>query len=228
MGCPADGQVGSIEPPRGKPVAVNLPGAIAARLAYYQSAQGPGVLAPRGWHCRSWYGSNGAFLAVTPEEIPAPYFPIPRITGPVVYIAGIDAETSGRFTVAVTAARLFPKSTRDFVAKIKAEEPARYVDFDVKPFPADQLHYLSGRAVEFVTPADKEGLGTQGMLLPSSLPIRGLIALDPEEIVEGERELFVRLPDDLLPLSHPIFTWEKPCLIQAKCLRLDTESRAAP
>jgi hypothetical protein len=29
----------------------------AARIAYYQAVDGPGVFAPRGWHCQTWRGS---------------------------------------------------------------------------------------------------------------------------------------------------------------------------
>jgi hypothetical protein len=213
VGCPADGQLGPLEPPNGKPLAVRVESPAARRLAYYQAAVGMGVLAPQGWHCRGWYGSSGYFLAVTPEEIPAPYFPLPRIAGPVVYLGGSDAETSGRFTVAVTAARLFPKSTRDFVERIKAEGIMPAKDFDVRPFPADQLHYLSGRALEFITPAGKDGLGTAGLLQASALPVRGLVALDSEARIEGEREVFVRVPAELAELAQPILEWEKPCFL---------------
>jgi hypothetical protein len=211
VGCPADGQAGPLNPPTRISIQVQIASATAQRLAFYQAEQGMGALAPRGWHCRGWYGSSGTVLAVTPQEIAAPYFPPPRITGPVVYIGWSDAQTSGRFQVAITAARLFPKSTRDFIERIKAEGIVPAENFDVKPFPADQLHYLSSRAVEFTTPAGKEGLGTAGALQAASLPVRGLVALDSEAPIEGEREIFVRLPADLPELAQSILEWETPC-----------------
>ena len=45
--------------------------AAALRLAYYKAQYGPGVLAPRGWHCFSTYGSDGANLFVSPDAIDA-------------------------------------------------------------------------------------------------------------------------------------------------------------
>ncbi len=212
VGCPADGQAGPLNPPRRTSIQVRVASAIAQQLAFYQAERGMGVLAPRGWHCRGWYGSSGSLLAVTPEEIPPPYFPPPRIAGPVVYSGWSDAQTSGRFEVAVTAARLFPKSTRDFIERIKAEGILPAANFDVKPFPADQLRYLSSRAVEFITPAGQEGLATTSALQASSLPVRGLVALDSEAPIEGEREIFVRLPADLPELAQSILEWETPCL----------------
>jgi hypothetical protein len=211
VGCPADGQSGPLDPPKRSSIQVQIASASAQQLAFYQAGQGPGALAPRGWHCRGWYGSSGTVMAVTPQEIPPPFFPPPRIPGPVVYMGWSDAQTSGRFEVAITAARLFPKSTRAFIERIKAEGIVPAGNFDVKPFPADQLHYLSSRAVEFITPAGKEGLGTSSALQASSLPVRGLVALDSEAPIEGEREIFVRLPADLPELAQSILEWERRC-----------------
>jgi len=190
--------------------------AIARRLAYYKAEQGYGVLAPKGWHCREWYGSSGGFLAVTPQEIPLPDFPRPKLSGPAIYIATTDAETSGRFEVAITAARLFPKSTLEFVGGIKSEDIVPPKDWEVKPFPADQLHYLSDRAVEFTTPARQDGLGTTGMLRASTLPVRGLVALNPEPKIEAELDVDVRLPAQLSDLTQPILDWESLCFVHGQ------------
>ncbi len=212
VGCPTDGQAGPIAPPRGDAISVNLQPAVAQRLAYYQAEQGYGALAPKGWHCRGWYGSSGGSLVVTPQEIPPPYFPTPKITGPAVYVSGLVA-TSGRFWIAITAARLFPQSTHEFVERIKGEGVLPAKDFDVKPFPSDHLHYLSERAVEFTTPAGQDGLGTSGMLQASVLPIRGLVALNPEAEIDSQREIYIRLPAELSDLIQPILKWQSLCFI---------------
>ena len=213
VGCPADGQAGPLAPPKGEAISVTIAPAIARRLAYYQAGQGHGVLGPKGWHCREWYGSSGGFLAVTPQEIRPPYFPPPTISGPAIYIGSADAGTSGRFEVAITAARLFPQSTREFVERIKGEDILPAKEFDVKPFPSDRLRYLSNHVVEFTTPANKDGLGTSGMLRASRLPIRGLVALNPEAEIDSLTEIYVRLPAELSDLTQPILAWESTCLI---------------
>jgi hypothetical protein len=228
VGCPADGQAGPLNPPKRTSIQVQIASETAQQLAFYQAELGMGALAPRGWHCRGWYGSSGTVLAVTPQEIPAPYFPPPRIAGPVIYIGWNDAQTSGRFEVAITAARLFPKSTRDFIERIEAEGIVPSENFDVKPFPADQLHYLSSRAVEFITPAGKEGLATAGALQTSSLPVRGLVALDAEVPIEGEREIFVRLPADLSELARSILEWETHCFTDFRRCPLRRSPPVAP
>src|SRR5437870_7006965 len=56
VGCPADGQMGPIAPPRGQPQVMSLSQVPAGAVAYYKGEQAPGVFAPAGWHCRVWYG----------------------------------------------------------------------------------------------------------------------------------------------------------------------------
>jgi len=48
VGCPSDGQLGPLAPPKGNPQYLNVPLKIAAELAYYKAENSPGVLAPRG------------------------------------------------------------------------------------------------------------------------------------------------------------------------------------
>ena len=67
VGCADDGQVGPQTPPANGTKTVLADRAAAPQLAYYVTANGPGVLAPRGWHCAGIYGSDGASLVVTPE-----------------------------------------------------------------------------------------------------------------------------------------------------------------
>lgn len=62
VGCVSDGQVGSVAPPNGSALNVPVPAEMAAKLAYYKTAQGLAAIAPRGWHCFGVYGSGGASL----------------------------------------------------------------------------------------------------------------------------------------------------------------------
>lgn len=175
VGCQADGGAdsGTTAAPKGSPLAVAIDPAILRRLSYYKADSGPGVLAPRGWYCHSWRGSSGSSLLVTPQPLPSVFgFTAGRnLEGPVVYVISLHAATSGRFPVAIIAARLFPQTAHAFIERIKAEEFEPTNDFDVQPFPTDQLHYLSDQVVEFTTPPSQNGFGTTGTLKASALPI---------------------------------------------------------
>lgn len=222
VGCPEDGQAGPVAPPKRGPIRARIAPRLAWRLAYYKAAQGYGVLAPKGWHCRGWYGSSGAYLVVTPRKLRPPYFPPPKLSGPVVF-AGIElGDTSGRFDVAVSAARLFPKVARKFIASVKAEGLMSDRQFDVKPFPSDAIHYLSDRAVEFMTPAEHDGLGTTGgWLMASALPIRGIVALALPPREPAQIEIMTRLPAGRSELTESILGWESRWILR------DEESRTA-
>ena len=69
VGCPSDGQAGPVPAPRGKSKSVRIDAKAAQQLAYYESTQHFGVLAPRGWHCFGTYGSDGNSLFVSLEAI---------------------------------------------------------------------------------------------------------------------------------------------------------------
>ena len=69
VGCASDGQVGPKPAPVGSAQWVGVDAQEARRLAYYKTELGPGVLAPRGWHCDGTYGSSGAYTVVVPKPI---------------------------------------------------------------------------------------------------------------------------------------------------------------
>jgi hypothetical protein len=69
VGCRSDGQTGPLDAPKRRSKSVLIAAKDAQNLAYYQSAQGIGVLAPRGWQCFGLYGSGGDTLYVTPSPI---------------------------------------------------------------------------------------------------------------------------------------------------------------
>jgi hypothetical protein len=127
--------------------------------------------------------------------------------GPVIQISAEEGGTSGRFAVARMIARIFP-AHRSFVRKVVAEgvEPAS--DFPFGPYPKDKLIYKSKELVEYQTPPQTEGLGTQSRLLKNPDPIRGIAMLVGEDPIVGEPpSLFfhaVRLPSEMTNLTSAI------------------------
>lgn len=201
VGCMTDGQTGAVETPKRKDKSVAIPAGIASRLAYYRGAIGPGVLAPRGWHCLCTYGSGGINLFVSPRSFGfAELFSThwEGFDGPVIQVSIAHGGTSGRFQVAKMIARVFPAHASFIRHVIKvALLPAD--DFPSGPYPTDKLKYLSKEMVEYQTPPNEDGLGTESSLLKSDAPISGLAMLfgtDPDLL-----HLHVRLPSELESLA---------------------------
>jgi hypothetical protein len=212
VGCPSDGQVGPRQPPHGSPKTVSINQEAASHLAWYQAEQGWGVLAPRGWHCFSTYGSSGSNLFVAPQPLSSKtFFPDNNgsftgssdasFTGPAIQLSEMLGDTSGRFSVALSVARLFP-AHRDFAENVR-EEHLLINQLPSGPAPTDKLHYLSKETVEFITPANHDGEGTNSLLTKSSLPITGVVMLTGEEL--SCTTLVIRLPPDLEHLA-PVIT----------------------
>jgi hypothetical protein len=208
VGCPADGQVGPVDPPKGTTQLVHIPKEAAQQLAFYKAEQGFGVLAPRGWHCFETYGSSGRSLFVSPQSIDAKILFSDNwkaFIGPVVQLSAEDGGTSGRFAVARIIARVFP-TNRSFVRKVISEgiEPAS--NFPSGPYPNDKIVYKSNDLVEYQTLPQTEGLGTQSRLLKNIEPISGMAML-VGLVKEGEPSLLflaVRLPSEMTSLSSAI------------------------
>jgi hypothetical protein len=202
IGCASDGQAGPQPVPTGQSVAVAIPAAMAQRVAYYKAEYGPGALAPRGWHCFSIYGSNGSSLFVSPDPInTSDLFSTDwkGFTGQVIEVSEEVGGTSGRFAVAEVIARVFP-AFKAFAQKVIAEgiEPAS--DFPFGPYPGDKLTYRGKNIVEFETPANADGLGTDSRLQKSASPVDGvaIIAGHDTDLVQ----LSARVPandSDLIP-----------------------------
>lgn len=204
IGCRSDGQVGPAPAPIGTDKAVQIAGTAVQNLAFYASENTRGVLAPRGWHCFGVYGSSGSALFVSPQPIDEHLGRSANwqsFAGPVIEVDDISGGTSGRFLVAQVIARVFP-AQKAFVQGVIEEgiEPAS--DFPFGPFPSDRLVYKSNDVVEFVTPANSDGLGTMTRLKKNREPIEGVaILLGPEtDLVQ----LTVRLPEGLKPLATDI------------------------
>lgn len=208
VGCAADGQAGPIEAPRAGVKEIAIPPGAAERLAWYE---GPtnigsiGVLAPRGWHCFETYGSSGASLYVSPEQLGSKQLIFHNgwngFEGPAIQLSVADGGTSGRFEVAKVIARVFP-AHMDFVRNVIAENIEPASSFPPGPYPGDKLTYLSKEMVEFETPANTDGLGTVSWLRKNSSPIRGVAMLaEPDTSL---LQLSVRLPGDQESLALPI------------------------
>jgi hypothetical protein len=179
VGCGSDGQVGLLAAPKGGSKLVSLPAATAQKLAYYQAQYGFGVLAPRGWHCFSIYGSSGSSLFVSRNPIKnSDLFSTDGkgFTGDVIQVSVSYGDTSGRFEVARIVARIFP-AYMPWVQSVVAEEPDPEVPYVFAPYPSDKLYTLSTNFVAFETPANTQGLGTESRLVASAQPIRGVAAL---------------------------------------------------
>jgi hypothetical protein len=165
--------------PADKSKAVAISAAAAQRLAYYKGGVGLGVLAPRGWHCFVQYGSDGANLLVSPDPIDSTTvmsMDWKGFTGQAIEVSFMLGGTSGRFQVAKVIARVFP-AYKQFALNVIAEgiEPAS--DFPFGPYPSDKLTYRGTSIVEFETPANTAGLGTESRLLPNASPIDGVAIL---------------------------------------------------
>jgi len=203
VGCASDGQVGPQAAPTGKSKAVAISPAAALRLAYYKAQYGPGVLAPRGWHCFSTYGSNGANLFVSPDAIDSKALFSPDwkgFAGQVIEVSIAEGGTSGRFEVAKVIARVFP-AYKQFAQNVIAEgiEPAS--DFPFGPYAKDMVTYRGTNTVEFETPANTKGLGTDSRLLPNASPIDGVAIITGTDTDLVQLSARVSAKDrDLIPL----------------------------
>ncbi len=206
VGCAAEGMSGPVAAPIGAAWPSRLPASAAGKLAHY-AAEGMDVLAPRGWHCIEMYGSDGAFLLVTPERHSADELQSFRpLRGPVVELSYLNGWTSGRFDVARVLARLFP-SRRAFVRQVIREglEPARAFPFG--RYPADRLTRHGRSEVEFTTPPGRTGMGTvMDRLDPGRMPVSGMARLAKQD---GVTLLDMRLPTGSRPLTTAILRFSR-------------------
>jgi hypothetical protein len=193
VGCPTDGQIGPEPAPKNGTKHVTLDARAASALAYYRNAD-IGVLGPRGWHCLVLAGSNGTTIYVTPEPLDANTMfsgKFKGISGNAIQLSVSLGETSGRFEAAKIMARVFPQN-RIFVDKVIAEKIEPASDFVFGPYPGDRLTRRSEAMVEYETPANTKGLGTDSRLIPNQSPISGIDFLGEDDSVTS---LSVRLPD---------------------------------
>ena len=197
VGCKSDGQSDMLDAPNKPTSEARLSPSVAARLALYQAEFGPAVIGPRGWSCFGKYGSSGASLYVTPAPLADDEWK--GIAGAGIEASVSDGGTSGRFTVAEIAARMFP-SQRAFVQKVLEENIVTGLKVPADPFPADHLTYINNLIVEYETPSRSTGLGTTRLLRSNVDSIRGVEIFDPT----GEVSLWhlgLRLPKNMQELE---------------------------
>jgi hypothetical protein len=201
IGCDSDGQTGPLEAPKGTSKVLPISSKAGRQLVYYETAQGLGVLGPRGWHCFGTYGSAGNQLFLSPEPIDtANWFSDKNhgFSGPAIQIAHGFGDTSGRFGVAQVIARVFP-AYKHFVTAVIQENLEPATEFPFGRYPKDVLTYKNDRVVEYRTPAQTDGLGTRSYLQRNGDPIDGvamLIGDTPDLLI-----LAVRLPSKLSDLT---------------------------
>jgi hypothetical protein len=212
VACPTNGQTVPAKPHPDRLMHAPLDQPASAPIAYYSAAEPPGVYAPKGWYCLAWSGSNGNIVLVTPQRVAPPYFPLPAIGGPAVMSQSTQGESTGRFHVAIVAAQLFSVVGSEFIKRVRGEHLISDSSFDVEHYPDDSMQYLSDRFVLYTTPADRSGLGTEGMFDMSDLPVRGLAILNTQGEVISLTEVRVRLPPGQKSVEESIMQLETGCV----------------
>ncbi|MEO6807406.1 MAG: hypothetical protein ABI286_13120 [Edaphobacter sp.] len=205
VGCESGGQAENLPAPHGAPKSLLIEAKAAQKLAYYETDENFGVLAPRGWFCFGTYGSNGNSLFVSPEPINSSILFSDKqkgFAGPLVQLSHSLGDTSGRFEVARTIARVFP-AHQDFVSHVVSEGIEDATSFPSGPYPKDQLTYKDNEVVEYQTPALTDGLGTHSYLLKGDRPISGVVMLLIGEDTDV-LQLSVRLPPNQTDLTANI------------------------
>lgn len=180
VGCPSDGQMGPLAPPTGTAKTIHISFKLPGPIAFYQPEGGEGVFAPTGWHCLGLYGSSGTTVILSAHPLPTSGIPSGSFDAPVIELSTSDSETSGRFEVARLGWMLFPDLTKDFVRDVEAEDEGIVPksDIEVPKYPEDKLTSLNKTLVQFETPANTKGLGTEGYVNVARAPIAGLVSLD--------------------------------------------------
>ncbi len=227
VGCKPDDS--DFPTPSGKPVSANLPTNIASKLAAYSTGGTDQlmVLAPRGWNC-TFRTMGDAELAVSPND--------PGNSGvlPLVKVRFNDVGTPSNWakTYGLTD-QLFPKifTGSDFVsdqAKTSSDLRQLINSGEVERIgSADNLKYLNDSIVEYKTPPEAVGLGSQFLgpwdtsttpakLIPTPYVISGFVGLffisnfkTPFENLKGLLTVGVRLPDNLSGLCHYILDYSE-------------------
>jgi len=196
VGCVSYGQVKRVEAPLHASRSVQIGARGAALLAYYESGDGIGVLAPRGWHCLGASGSSGSVLWVSPRLIDPREIGI--FEGPAVELQRVSDENSGSYQIAEVMARVFP-AYRAYAEKVWALPD---VPFPSGRSPGDRLTYKGKTVVEYKT-AGKEGMGTRfGRLSKDGGVVTGVVSL-----IGGGHEMLLlsmRLPAELMMLERVI------------------------
>ena len=208
IGCASSGQIDTLEAPKGTSRFVQIRFEDAQALAYYSSAAGIDLLAPRGWYCQGVSGSGGRALFLSPRPIHPSLSGWEGLEGAAIEIQRISGENSGRYEIAEVIARVFPQYRAVAVRVMEGID----LPLPSGPYPTDTLKYIGKTIVEYQTPAQAEGLGNfDSWLKKNDTPITGVAILigDPTNLsLLGDQPalllLSVRLPPDSARLTPVI------------------------
>lgn len=216
VGCPADGQLGPLAPPSVSAQVIHPTTALPGPVAYYKGAQGVGVFAPAGWHCFVVYGSAAVTTMVTQKPILSSLSNLSPLNAPAITLTIFDGGTGGRFDVASYCFMLFPDLSREFVKQVEAEKFVSKKDIERSKYPDDKLKYINESLVEFMTPANKRGLGTQGYINMGDTPVSGLVDYDASGDVSVS-VLRISMGVDESKWVHALIELNKPCVSSDVC-----------
>jgi hypothetical protein len=113
-------------------------------------------------------------MLVTSTPIDTTQFVPPKVVGPAVQMTISFAGTSGRFSVAMHASRLFPKRLAAFIERVSSEYVTPDSEFAPRRYARDSVTSLDSLVTAFVTPAASAGSERQGSLVPRGIPYAAL------------------------------------------------------
>jgi hypothetical protein len=207
VGCASSGQIEMVAAPKGTSRSVTISPADAQAFAYYESADGIGLLAPRGWHCEGVSGSGGYALFLSPKPIHHSVSGWEGLEGAAIEVNHMYGGTSGRLNVAQIIARVFPAYRAFGVRALEMYD----LPVPSHPYPKDSLKYIGKAIVEYKTPAQTDGLGNfDSSLRKNDMPIVGaaILLVDPLPKPDGDPPdavlLSVRVPAKLTRLTPQI------------------------
>ena len=182
---------------------VHIARQVSPKLSYYWSGGGNEAFAPRNWTCRSWAGI-GSVMIVVPRGTHLPSESDLHMTaGPAVTAGSASGETSGRDMVAKYASWYFPRVAKSYirsVVKFDKDEPYP-VQVGPNPYPHDQVTHLTPMLVRVVTPPNRRGFGTDGLLAVGVDEIISYVKLvlkpDPGMVI-----IRIRLPKSMHSLER--------------------------
>lgn len=183
--------------------AVHVAGSLSAKLSDYVSGGGNEAFAPRNWTCRAWAGV-GSVMIIVPRGTHVPNENELHMTaGPAVETESASGETSGRDMVAQYASWYFPRVAKDYIrgiVKFDRDEPYP-APVGLNPYPHDQVTHLTPLLVRVVTPPNRRGFGTEGMLAVGHDEIVSFVKLVPKP-EPGMVIIRIRLPGSMHALER--------------------------
>ena len=160
VACDRDGQLG----PQHADVAPTMKVRVTPALARIEAPSSSlrvytdgtsAVLAPIGWKCKGWYGSNGAGLTVGPTQAALES----GWTGEKVGVDAFMWTTSGRLTAGPIAARLLPsfRAKAQAVADETKAPNEAHAPLETRPYPGERVTPLADGSARFDDPPNVRG-----------------------------------------------------------------------